>query len=370
MSELRSGSSSPLSPGRPADAGAGGERPALDHPSLVTGWEWWIGAVVAAALVGGGILLWRLVRHPDPAPLSSEFIYDVSRYTAIDPALIEYEPAGRIETGLEVVRAVAAGPNDRVLVAGDQAVAILDRRGGERGRLECSAPPRCLAVAPGGGIHVGLRDRIETRGAGGELLSIGESLGPRTLLTSIAVAGGDLYAADAGERTVWHLRVSGEKIGRIGDRSEETNAPGFKIPSPFFDLAMAPDGLLRVVNPGRHQIEAYNPDGTMELAWGKASFRIDGFIGCCNPVHIAILPGGEFVTSEKGAPRVKLYDSQGEFRCVVAGPQQLGADGAARDLAVDREGRILVLDPPTRSVLVFVRKRESPERGEADDGER
>ena len=95
------------------------------------------------------------------------------------------------------------------------------------------------------------------------------------------------------------------------------------------------------------------------------------FFGCCNPAHFAILPDGRFVTSEKGIPRIKVYSAQGQFECVVAGPEQLAvdsrqlsdprlaADKRVFDVAVDSRGRVLVLDPQARSVRVYVRSRGS-----------
>ena len=63
------------------------------------------------------------------------------------------------------------------------------------------------------------------------------------------------------------------------------------------------------MNPGRHKIEAYTFDGELETSWGTPATTIGGFSGCCNPTHIAMLPDGSFVTSEKGLARVKVYDS-------------------------------------------------------------
>jgi hypothetical protein len=86
--------------------------------------------------------------------------------------------------------------------------------------------------------------------------------------------------------------------------------------------------------------------------------EIDGFCGCCNPTHMAILDNGSFVTSEKGLPRVKVIAPTGELQAVVAGPGQLAPDTVGLDLAIDPEGRILVLDPAARMVRVFVEKKE------------
>jgi hypothetical protein len=84
---------------------------------------------------------------------------------------------------------------------------------------------------------------------------------------------------------------------------------------------------------------------------------LDGFCGCCNPSHLALTPDGKFITSEKGLPRVKVYDRAGRFECVVAGPDRFARDTVGLDVAVDSTGRILVLDPAAGAVRVF-EKRE------------
>src|SRR5262249_4676088 len=133
------------------------------------------------------------------------------------------------------------------------------------------------------------------------------SPGGRAWLTGLTTSAKDVFVADAGNRVIWRCDHSGKVLARIGEKNKERNIPGFIVPSPYFDLEMHPDGLLRVANPGRHRVEAYTVDGDLELAWGVASTAIDGFCGCCNPINIALLPDGRIVTCEKGLPRVKVY---------------------------------------------------------------
>jgi len=277
----------------------------------------------------------------------------------IDPALIQYRQTGKIPVAMRQVRAVAVGPQEQIYVAGDSGVHVLDSHGRKRSEIVLDGEPKCLAVGNAehvspGRIYVGMKDHVEVFSSEGRLEGRWDSLGAKALLTSITASERDVFVADAGNRIVWRYDSSGKLLGRIGQRDDRRRIPGFVITSPYFDLAVAPDGLLRVVNPRARRIEAYTFGGDLELFWGKTSAAVEGFFGCCNPAHLAIFPDGRVVTAEKGFPRVKVYSAAGEFICVVAGPQQVPV--AAADLAIDARQRVLILDPKTASVRIFDRK--------------
>jgi hypothetical protein len=132
-----------------------------------------------------------------------------------------------------------------------------------------------------------------------------------------------------------------------------TGVPGFIVPSPYFDLGISKDGNLWVVNPGRHSFEKYAINGTLLTSWSKASMAMEGFCGCCNPSNFAFLNDSLFVTSEKGIERVKIYNTDGTFLAVVATPDQFEEGTTGLDLAVDKQNRILVLDPVKKLVRIF-----------------
>jgi sugar lactone lactonase YvrE len=289
--------------------------------------------------------------------LGKEFDYDLKAYRKTDPKLLAYKEEAPIPTGFAINRGLAVGKGDLLYVAGDATVRIFDKDGNQNGEFADGMEPRGLAVASDGSLYVAMKDHVEVCASEGDLHRRSwERLGPKALLTSIAVGDKDVFVADAGNRIVIRYDRSGKKLGEIGRKDAAKNIPGFLIPSPYFDLAIAPDGLLRVVNPGHHRIEAYTFDGDLETSWGTPATTIEGFSGCCNPTHIAILPDGRFVTSEKGLARVKVYDSQGKFQCVVAGCEAFTEDTILADLTVDSKGRVLVLDPVKKAVRVFVKK--------------
>ena len=75
------------------------------------------------------------------------------------------------------------------------------------------------------------------------------------------------------------------------------------------------------------------------------------------------MKNGHFVTAEKGIPRVKVYDADGNFVAVVAGPDELLESPIsdqdrtiAFDVAVDSRNRVLVLDRISSSIRIFTKK--------------
>jgi hypothetical protein len=336
--------------------------------------NWVIGAfVVAAAAIGVVAVLWLDTTGESGSGLSREFDLDLTGLAAVDPNFVLYAQAGPpVKTGFQQSRAVAVDASGRMYVAGDRAIRILNNTGDAERVIKLAGEPRCVTLADDGKIYVGLQEHVEVFDAQGQRLASWDSLGEGTVLTSIARHKDDIFVADAGHRIVLHYDIAGKLVKRIGAKDPDRNIPGFIIPSPYFDLAVSRDGLLRVVNPGRHRIEAYTFDGDLEFWWGKSSVDIDGFCGCCNPVNFALLPDGGFVTAEKGLTRVKVYNSDGAFVGVVAGPDQLGKSGPLRvcdspeqcqrgglDVAAGADGRVYVLDTAENVIRVFHRKEAS-----------
>jgi len=294
--------------------------------------------------------------------------YDLEELSAIDPALIRYKETGRINTELRSLHAVVVGPDDRIYLAGDKAIHVFGADTTRLSELKLSDSPRCLTVTEDSIVYVGMRDHVEVHHPEGLHELSWDGLGENAVLTSIAVSENHVFVADAGNRLVVRYDASGKLVRCIGRRDESRNIPGFSVPSPYFDLTVSPDGLLRVANPGQHRIEAYTFDGDLEFAWGNPSMAIDGFCGCCNPANFDMLPDGRFVTCEKGLPRIKVYSPEGDFESVVAGPEAFSKNAKScslnglsncrtggMDVAVDSKGRVIVMDPVERVVRIFER---------------
>lgn len=330
-------------------------------------------ALVIAAMVTGAVSVLRLdTTGESGSGLSAEYAYNLTKLAAVDPNLILYAEMGQpIGTGFRQSRAIAVDASGRMYVTGDRAIRIFSATGNWEKTIDLSGEPRCLTVWEDGSIYVGLGDHVEVFSAQGQRVASWEPLGDEAVLTSIARHQDDIFVADAGHRIVLHYDTAGTLVGHIGGKDPERNIPGFIIPNPHFDLAVSRDGLLRVANPGRNRIDTYTIAGDLEFFWGERSVDIKGFCGCCNPVSFALLPDGGFVTAEKGLERVKVYNSDGGFVGVVAGPVQLGKEkqlkicntpeecrGAGLDVAAGPDGRVCVLDVANNLIRVF-RKKEA-----------
>jgi hypothetical protein len=336
-------------------------------------------AAWGGGIVGIGGLAGLAVRHftqrqsPPVAPkpvLGQEFTYDVARFQSSDPALLRYEEISRFPvTGLKRARNLAVAPDGAIFVCGHGGI----RKFSAAGQLVLTIPldpeVHALALRPSGEILAGQAGQISIFKPDGSLAARWTDLPDGFLPTAIALTRDMVFIADAGNRVVLKFNAEGKKLGVIGARDAARNIRGFVVPSAYFCVRMAPDGLLRVANPGEHRIEAYTLEGDLEVSWGKGSFAVEGFCGCCNPVSFDIFPDGSFVTCEKGLPRVKLYNSQGEFAGLVAGPEAFpeylkaanagtpDALGSGIYAVIDPLGRVLILDGVGATVRIMKLKK-------------
>ena len=131
------------------------------------------------------------------------------------------------------------------------------------------------------------------------------------------------------------------------------------LPNRWLDMDVDARGLIRATDSGRHQVTSWLLDGTPAASFGKfGQQKLEDFVGCCNPVNLAIGPDGIVVTAEKVIPRVKVYDSSGTLLGVI-GPEHFDLKCIHLHLAVDSRGRIYVGDPVRLDIKIF-----SPEIGE------
>ncbi|MCW5553002.1 MAG: hypothetical protein KIS67_12685 [Verrucomicrobiae bacterium] len=320
-------------------------------------------AAAVAATVGAAARASAQRARPNP------FAYDVSHLEKTDSKLISHEEIQRWRAPYSEARRLALAPGGELLVASGNYVTTFSAEG-ERGlEIALTEPARALTVSEEGLIYIGLRDHIEVFDAKGQRQATWDSPARKTWFTGLALVKDEVIAADAGNRVLLRYDRAGKLLDRLGARDRERNVPGFTVPSPHLIVRLAPDGLLRVNNPGRHRVEAYSLDGDFVLAWGQPGMGIRTFCGCCNPINFTLLPDGRFVTCEKGLPRVKIYSLQGEFESVVAGTESFPENAKAcasrglgdctqggLDAVADAQGRIFILDYVTGEIRVMKQK--------------
>ena len=282
--------------------------------------------------------------------------YKLDHFNKVDSSVVDYKEVQQIVPNIEILKAVAIDNQDNIYVTGKDKIIIYDSKGYLIKEINTGVDALTINIGQNDNIFLGVKDHIEIWDSNGNHKNSWETLNPKVIITSIAIQDSSVFVADAGNKIVYHYDLDGNILNEIGRKDSLAGIQGFIIPSPYFDLAIGRDGELWVVNSGRHQLESYNKDGRQISSWKKTSMQLDGFSGCCNPSHIAILPDGSFVTSEKGIVRVKIHEPSGKFRNVVATPQQFNKGTRGLDLAVDSDNRIIVLDPKKRLIRIFEKK--------------
>ncbi len=280
--------------------------------------------------------------------------YNIEGFKRNPDSLNIYTEKKPIKLNYSKVYGICIDLNDFIYVSGDLYVLKLDPDGNIILKIITQGPVFCLEVAKNNTLFLGKEKHVSVVDPKGkQLYELNEFSNDNTYITSLAIAGNDIYIADAGNLIVWKINLLTKNKIRIGEKNQEQEIPGFVIPSYYFDLTFDSDGFLWVTNPGRHCLENYTSEGNLRSSWGKYSMGIEGFCGCCNPTNIAILDNDFFVTSEKGIARVKVYDRLGDLVGVVAGADQFNEGTKGLDLAIDSKQQIYVLDPSRKLIRIF-----------------
>ncbi len=311
-------------------------------------------AMVAVPLAGMQLYLKHqaAVAAASPRPIQDWTDEALARLRNVDPKWIAYRETARFAAGVTGPRAVAVDSAGHTFVAGHNVVMIFGESGA--GEIDLSDTPNCLA-ARDGSIYVGFKDHVEVFDLSGKRTAAWPALPSGALLTGIAAGASDVYLADSGRRLVVHTDRSGKVINEIGKPDPSRDIPGILLPSPHLNVALVPDGTVWLNNAGRHRMENYSPDGTLERFWGAYGTNVDSFIGCCNPSDFALLADGSFVTAEKGVLRVKHYLPDGRFDSFVAPPAAFAPEITGVKLATAPDGRVVILDRSDATLRVFAR---------------
>ncbi len=315
----------------------------------------WIGALLIVIVLGViAMVVIDAMNNRTGKRGGNPYKLEVDQYRDVDSSLILYKETRQIKLG-EVESKGLAYTDGKLFVMTDSIMRILTVEGVLILSLDLDDAPRCIH-ANGDLIYIGFQDYVMQYHVDGQLISTWDSAGENTVITSIATKGETVFVADAGNRRVLRYDTHGLLESQFEGKRNADDAHGFVIPSGYFDLAVYQDELW-VVNPGMHALENYTDDGTLRGFWEKATLKIEGFGGCCNPAQMTVDSEGNFITSEKGLVRIKIYKASGELIGVVAPPDKFEKNAYyAPEVAVNEQGVIFALDFETNMIRIFEKK--------------
>ncbi len=267
-------------------------------------------------------------------------------------------------TGANIVRGISSGLENEIYISADRDILVFSKEGTLQKRISIKGEPSCAAVGKSGVLHVGVGDHVEIFSSSGKQIAKWKSPSANVQITDIALKkDGSVFVSDGGNRVIWHLDKEGNVLHQLDHKGKK-----FATPRDFFPIAVQNNGELAAANPGRHRIENYSNSGKLDSVWGEKSRSGGGFGGCCNPISFAIMSDGSYITAEGGLPRIKRFDSKGNFQEIIASPEALEANArnshenpdhpatchsGGLEVAVDSQDRVLLLDRVTAEVSIL-----------------
>lgn len=306
--------------------------------------------------IGGTIIFMVKDLFKPQVQETNPFVYDIEEFKSIDSTQLCYKEVIRFNPIIEGLKAIAIDENDNLFLVGKNKLIKYDSALALQSEFSIDGTANSMYVSSLGHVFLGMENHIEVYSSNGEKLGVWSPFNKRSFITSIAVKSDWVFVADAGNKIILKYNLQGELQQEIGARDSVNRRKGFVIPSPYFDVALGRQGEIWAVNSGLHQLEAYNEQGELFSSWNRTSMKWDGFSGCCNPSHIALLSDGSFVTSEKGLVRIKIHEPTGNFKCAVATPKEFEEGTRGIDLAVDSKDRIFAIVPEQNEVRVYEKK--------------
>jgi len=244
------------------------------------------------------------------------------------------------------------GAEDTIYSLGDDEVRIFGSDGTFIRKWNVVPKTGCLEVGPDGRVYVGALGRVEIYTPLGEHSGSLEISGEKrpAAVTAIRILGSEILVADATARIIYRYDTNGKRLGTIGDKLKTGS---FMLPNGWLDIDVDSFGTIWATDTGRHRVTGWVLDGSPVADFGKFGMQSPSdFVGCCNPVNIAVTPDGNIVTAEKMISRVKVYDPDGTLLAFI-GPENFDPKCTLIHLAVDSRGRILTADPIRREIKIF-----------------
>lgn len=308
--------------------------------------------IIALLVVVVGMLIYDFVVDTDKNMPENHSGYNLDKYKKSDTAKAAYVEVKQINLPEGKPRGLAYYNTHLYYLSADSMLRIYTPKGELRKKYSLPDIPKTL-VMKNDTFYVLFKRYFIAYDDNMSALNKSEVAGESAIYTSIAVKDGFVFMADAANKKVVRFAKTGKKQGEFAGISNSSTLHGFIIPSAYFDLAVNGENELWVVNPGMHYVQQYSDDGNLENNWGETGMDEIGFSGCCNPVHFTFTPEGNFITSEKGLVRVKLFSPAGEYLAMVASPEQFPNTKQGPEPVAGRPGNIWLLDFDARQIRLF-----------------
>ncbi|MCP5102432.1 MAG: hypothetical protein GY950_03585, partial [bacterium] len=142
--------------------------------------------VIIIILSVAGILYFgiRAISENSKKDGENPFEYNIKNFKKIEKDLIHYSEVQRINPGLQRLRAIAVGPDDKIYISGVDSIVILERDGSPYSSIKTAGTAYCLAVDKNRDLYAGKKDHVEVYSANGDKTAQWESLGEGAILTS------------------------------------------------------------------------------------------------------------------------------------------------------------------------------------------
>lgn len=266
--------------------------------------------------------------------------------------------ADQFAHGLRALHANAAG---FVHAVGDREVKLFDPQGRLERRWKTTRPGYCIAIDTEGRVFVGQSGQIEVYDASGKLIETWEDAERLNLVTAIGFHNDQTFVADVTHRCIRRFNRQRKWLNDIG---ADNNTRGFVVPNGHLDFYVDDKGVVHAINPAKHRIERYTPEGRLLGRFGRFGPAVEDFPGCCNPTNLAMNADGNMAVTEKAGPRMKMYAPTGKL-LLVAGAEHFDSNCKNMPIAMDGRGMIYVGDTVRLHVNVFQASPASDTGGQA-----
>jgi hypothetical protein len=235
--------------------------------------------------------------------------------------------------------------DNKIYLSIGQSVYIYDTEGTQLASFLVDADVRDIVV-DSLGIYVLYSTYIEVYSEIGELIREWEACSELSDYASLALVKNFVFVTDATNKDVCQYTNEGNFVRFI------KSPQGFIIPSHTFDIEAWNDTIY-VANSGRHLIESYTLDGKFIAAFGSSGADAGSFVGCCNPTYISFTSEGNLLTSEKGNPRISLFERDGTFKKLILNSPLLGGGTNAYEMRA-KGNKLFVAG--RNAIMIFIKE--------------